>query len=232
MTVTGVVFFRLMDWRRSWHVADRAWRRWILNCAGRSSALKEGIDDHLLSQLWLCSSASCRPAVVLSKGSGMDRNVWFPMTRLSAPSLELTWGTCQGEKFSDIWKELYLTNSLSLQPVPQPAKQCPKLAGSFAELAPGLLGNSSVSLTEVHCTLLLKPCQSCLSSVRGDVQPLLLRAKPGWDATAKGAEGNYSICACVANVSGCRDAVTRWLSLGKGRGTIPLKSLTGVTAGF
>ncbi|XP_064014902.1 coiled-coil domain-containing protein 167 isoform X2 [Pogoniulus pusillus] len=33
---------RLMDWRRSWRTADRAWRRWILNCKGRSSVLKEG----------------------------------------------------------------------------------------------------------------------------------------------------------------------------------------------
>ena len=57
------------------------------------------------------------------------------------------------------------------------------------------------------------------------MQQLLLRAKPGWDATAKGAEGNYSICASVADVSGCRDAVIHWLSLGKGRGTIPLKSV-------
>ncbi|XP_064014904.1 coiled-coil domain-containing protein 167 isoform X4 [Pogoniulus pusillus] len=32
---------RLMDWRRSWRTADRAWRRWILNCKGRSSVLKE-----------------------------------------------------------------------------------------------------------------------------------------------------------------------------------------------
>lgn len=42
-------------------------------------------------------------------------------------------------------------------------------------------------------------------------------------------------CACVANVSGCRDAVTYWLSLGKGRGTIPLKSVTDIeeaTVGF
>lgn len=73
-----------------------------------------------------------------------------------------------------------------------------------------------MSLAKVHCMLLLKPCQNCLSSVRGDVQQLLLRAKPGWDATAKGAEGNYSICASVANVFGCRDAVTLAF-LGKGK---------------
>lgn len=59
-----------------------------------------------------------------------------------------------GENFS------LQTNSLTLQPAPQPAKQCPKLADSFAELAPGLLGNSSVSLAKVHCMLLLKPCSN------------------------------------------------------------------------
>lgn len=63
------MFFRLMDWKRSWHAADRAWKRWILSCAERSSALKEGIVDQLLSQLCLYTSASCHPAVGPSKGS-------------------------------------------------------------------------------------------------------------------------------------------------------------------
>lgn len=57
MLVTGVMFFRLMDWRRSWHAADRAWKKWISSCAGRSSALKEGMADQLLSQLCVCTSA-------------------------------------------------------------------------------------------------------------------------------------------------------------------------------
>lgn len=72
MMVTGVVFFRLMDWRRSWHAADRAWKRWTLNCAGRSSAPKEGIADQLLTQLCVCASAQlsscCRTKQGLLKG--------------------------------------------------------------------------------------------------------------------------------------------------------------------
>lgn len=39
-----------------------------------------------------------------------------------------------------------------------------------------------------------------------------------------------NIYAYVANVSGCRDELARWLFLGMLRGTIPLKSVAAIEA--
>lgn len=118
----------------------------------------------------------------------------FPMTRLSSHSLELSWGICFCEKCSDIESELYLINSLTptcattRQAVPE---TCQFICRPGSWPVRDLLCESGKGFLHTAAQALLKPP----GFNQGDVQQLLLRAKPGWDPDAKAAEGKY-LCLC------------------------------------
>lgn len=149
------------------------------------------------------------------------------MTRLSSHSLEFYWGTCLCKKCSGIERELSLINSrtptcaTTRQGVPQTCQFICR-SGLLACFEPAL------SLARVFCTLLLKPCWSHLGSIRE------MCSNRYWGPNQAGIQLQKQLrenmCVCVANVSGCRNALMHWLFLGKLRGTISLKPVAAVEA--
>lgn len=119
----------------------------------------------------------------------------FPMTRLSSPSLELSWGTCPCEKCNDTERELYLINSLTpacattRQVVPE---TCQFICRPGSWPVANLLCESGKGFLHAAAQALLKAPELN----QGDVQRLLLRAKPGWDPAAEAAEGKYLCLRC------------------------------------
>lgn len=151
----------------------------------------------------------------------------FPMTRLSSPSLELSWGTCLCEKCSNVERESCIltawfpASATSRQVVP---KTCHLQIWLLACYQPALLVRQRFSAH--YCLSLAEPTHvqwgRCAATTAEGQTRLGSSCRSSWGKIP------------VPPLLMCLDMGMHWHTfcffLGKLKGTIPLKSLAAIEA--